>query len=460
VGRGGRAWIVVVGAAAAAGATTIACSALTSFSDLAGGGAISDASGDASSEATAPSDGMSAADAGTPIAADAGMGPFVLAQAGTVAQATGRAQQTHLLWASATKQWILLYVSSASPNVLSMRHSPDLAQWSDGPTFALEYPHAGRASDFDATTVAMGNVDVIHVTVSLETDKGDRAHYHGRATAAATGATIEPLTKISGVTSLQSWSDPDSPATIVAQDGYVYDFTGWTWTDPADGGSGGSNNSYVFRSSAAETGASFNGVTWGQSNIEIVPNGCNARAAVDVGGGDLLALWEAGDVEPDPTNVHSSKLHGTAWSKPVSVFPSGPMDPNDWAMLSAGNGTTTLVHAVKSALDGTLSHARYDGMSWSTGAVIATEPLTPGAGIVLVRESTGVRLLGIGKGGGAIRATSFDGTSWSPWATLVPTNGPRSALAAATSADGSIAAIVWSEADASGNTQIMGMRLH
>jgi hypothetical protein len=386
------------------------------------------------------------------------MGPFVLAKAGTVAQATGRAQQSHLLWASATKQWVLFYVSSATPNVLSVRYSSDFVDWTEGPSFALQYPHAGRASDFSATTVAMGNTDVIHVTVSLETPGGDRTHFHGRATVSSAGANNEPLTQISGVTSLMSWSDPDSPSTIVARDGYVYDFTGWTWTDPSDGGSGGSNNVYVFRSSATETGASFSGVTWTQSNIEIVPNGCNARTALALGGGDLLTLWEMGDVEPDPTNVHWSKLHNGSWSKPGAVFPSTPLDPNDWAVLSASDSATD-VHAVRSALDGTISHARYDGSAWSTGAKIADEPLTSGGGIVLVPGSKGVGLLGIGKGSGAIRATIFDGTAWSAWETMVPTAGPRSAITAATSPDGSVVAIAWSEADSAGDTQIMGMRL-
>ncbi|HEY8076585.1 MAG TPA: hypothetical protein VIF62_20815 [Labilithrix sp.] len=425
-----RAWMFLSGAAVAAAA---ACSlsldgysagdATDAASDAAGGDALADALGD---------------DGGTPSSA-----PVQITTTNAATKGSGLPMQSHLLFAAHAQTWVLFYVDSATPMSLRSKLSTDFSTWTDGAALDLPAQHGGDGRDFAFATAEAGGADVIEIAMSIHFGAADKRHLVARAT--LTGGTIAYGTV--GQQSMTPHSDsnldPDGPAIAIAGDGFVTDFTGW-WTNNPDGG-GGTGNAYAFRSSAPDVGGTF-APTWDGTSIETVDIVCNARGALVLGGSAVLALWEKGDVEPDPTNVRASRSNGTSWSNPVDVFQkSAAQDPGDWAALAVAPND---VHLVRMRLDGSLDHARFDGVKWSAGATVPAAALEVGGGIALAEGASGPLLLALAEGGKEVRGSRWDGAAWSQWSPIVPSGATRSALAA-TNASGK-SAVLWTESSGSG----------
>jgi hypothetical protein len=411
-------------------ATTTAC--LFPSTDGLSGGA-----GDAGDAGDAGADGGSDASTG---------GPVTLASTGNVNEATGNAQQAHVVWAAASKQWWLFYLDGDMSH-LKTRSSSDFVTWTDGASLTLPHPAGTDARNFAVAYASLGGADVVHVSFS-HVDTNGIEHSHTRAV--IQGGTIAFDTPIGMTSDSTSPSGPDGPVPLIASDGSVWDSTGFVQSQPS-----GHFNEDVFLASSPESGAASWAATFAQTTVEVVNQLCNARAMVDVG--KPLALWESGDPEPDPNNVRFA-TYASSWSSPANVFPSdASIDPNDWDVAVVRTGTSVEAHAVRAQISGGYDHV--SGTS-SFGTAAAPPPLarTPGSGLVLLADPANLAAFDLASDG-SVEESRWDGAQWSAWTTLA-TSRSRNRLSGycpdlGTHPEAGGCALVWTE-PASGGYAIVG----
>lgn len=456
-----RSFRVAVVAVAVGGA--FACNALSGANDLdptlqltaAEGGSSSSGSTSSSSGGNS-NDGGTTTDASTdaqPFDAGKVIEPIDLVDVGAADKATGFTGGRHLVWAPAASRWVLFYVSSAAPTILRSKISSDFVTWIDGTPLTMPLPNVdGR--NFAVTRATLGGKDVFHVALSFRVAIDDHRAYVARAV--LTGETFAWNTPTEVTRSIQSQADldPDGPAIAISGDGFVTLFTGYRTNNPDGGGTG---NAYVLRASVADDGVAAFTPTWTNTTIEVVPTITNARAAVPIGTTDLLHVYENGDTQPVPKNLRWSRSTGAAWSSELSVFPSAsPLDIADWSMLRVAD---TDVHVVRRTTAGSLEHRRYDGNAVQAGGAIADEVLETGAGIALVPLGAPSVMLGGVASNESIRATTWNGSAWSAWSSVIPppASATRRWLIAEGAANGP-SAFAWTENRGTSNV-IAGVRI-
>jgi hypothetical protein len=430
-------------------AAAIACNAFTGIGELdpslteADGGNASSSGG--SSSGAIVDDGGGTTDAppadATPFDANQPLAPVDIVDVGTADKSTGLSGQNHLVWAPLAQRWILFYTTSAAPSVLRSKISADFTTWTDGAELAL--PHANvDGRNLAIARAPLGAKDVFHLALSFRVAATDRRAYAARAV--LTGATLAWNTPSEVTRSIVSDTalDPDGPAIGVSADGFVTLFTGYRTNNPD--GSGGTGNQYALRSSVADDGVSAFAPTWTNFTIEIVPTIANARAAVALGQSDLLSVYEYGDFDPIPRNLRWARSNGATWGSELTVFASAtPTDPADWAIHRSSD---TDVHVVRRTTAGAFEHRRYDGNAMQAGGAIADEVLESGAGVTLVTlDSPSMMLVGAASSE-ALRGTTWNGTTWSAWSTVLPpvASGTRRWLSSGGAVVGP-SAIVWTE---------------
>jgi hypothetical protein len=425
------------------GTLAVASCSLTVSLDGLTGGQGGDASGDAPADAPgdapldAPADAAPDAPSTSDGATDGGGGPVLLAHVGGN-YATGLAQQVHLVYATHAKRWWLFVADAASPTVIGSVTSADFASWTPGPSLTLPYGHDGDGRAFSVAYADRGGRDVLHFSISLRPSASDFRHYHARASVAGAALTFVAPAQLDRVPANDDTLVPDGPATAVTSSGIVVDTSGYSMKDDAGTGYG---NEYAWRSTTSDDGTAG----WSAAWVTLVPMASDA----------VLAVWEKGDVEPNPTDLHFARLVGSSWTTPDGVFSrADPLDKNDWSVWRVSD---TEIHAVRRGLAGAFEHRIFDGTSWQNGAAIAQDPGAAGTGLVLVATGAGVLLAQIGGGAASpVRATTFARGAWSGWTSLVATTKRRTSLTRA-SVSGP-AALVWTEATQAG-ADVVGLPL-
>ncbi len=414
------------------GVASSACSLLFRFDGYAGDASVA-----------SPAD---AADGPRDGAVDAGCGPLALV--GTVATETGLSTQTHVAYANHAKRWWLFYITDADPSLLRTRSSLDFCTWSEGAALTLPYVHGGEGRNFSVAYADLGSADVFHISVSHSVDLAHRYHTHARAVASGSSIAFDTPTLVGSPYLKNSVypGDPDGPVTVVGSDGFVTDLTGWVAEKP-DGGVADEN---VFRSAGPDDGASFNEAFGPCLVLQNVPSIVNARAAVPLLGGGLLAFFEDGKVEPDPPNVDRATFDGVSWSMPVSVFPvDATQGFEDWTVLRVSN---TEVHVVRrGVLSGAYDYQRFDGSSWSAGSPIPAETGTVDSGILALGSGASLTLYAIAEDGTTIRTNAWDGAQWGSWTTFLGAGPPRRYLSGYSASSLTSSALVWTETGAQGH---------
>ncbi len=364
--------------------------------------------------------GGASADGGVDAASDAPSGPTVIANAEQVAGPSGNAQQTHVVWANVSKRWWLFYFDNDTTR-MKTRTSPDFVNWQDGASLTLAHTNGGEGRNLSVAYAELGGNDVVHISISH--DPGGTPIVHSHTRAVITGAAIA-FGAPSDVCSIDSPAGtPDGNATYVAPDGTVWDSTGFVAS--ANTNNMGYQNEDVFRASSKDDGTNWTNA-FAQTTVEIVKTASNARAFFNAGG--LGALWEAGDQDPDPTNIHFAVLQSDGtWSNADSLFDdSAPQDPNDWgtANLSTPNGGE--VHVVRALLAGGYEHAFGSTTTGQNGAAPATQSRTAGTGVVVLADPS--HLAAFDVSAGALVESRWNGASWSAWITIAPASTPRTFL--------------------------------
>jgi hypothetical protein len=408
--------------------------------DGSGGG-----SGDASADARAATD---AQDAGGCV-----NGVAVLANSGAVANPTGLAMQTHVVYAENTLAWWLFYIDSAHPNLLKTRWSSDFCTWNDGAALMLPYAHGSEGRNYSVSYSSLAGHDVIHVSFSHYVSTTERYHTHTRAEISGSTISFDAPVLISSILTSTSYPiDPDGPVTAVGSDGIVTDLSAWI-----DEGSGHIDDALAWRSVNPDTGSMWTNAWNAYQLLTYVPNVVNARAIASLPGGGVLALWEDGSAEPDPDNVQWAVWSGSAWGSVANVFPdSTTQGVNDWSVLPLASGDT---HAVRRTLSSGFEHERFNGTTWSSGGTIPEDPGQLDTGVFLASTSaTSIALYAIGEGTSVIRTLAWTGGAWADgWTNAVSANGTPSFLGGYASPTARKAAIIWTEASSGGTYQVVGM---
>jgi hypothetical protein len=379
--------------------------------------------------------------------------PVLVVSAGMVTAPTGNAQQVHAFWAANAKAWVLVYLADSDPMALHTASSPDFATWT---TSTITQPVHGSIADGRDFSLAAKNIagtDVVHLVVS-EKNGAQRQHEHARGHVDPKSADlgIDGYVQFTFTTLAQPALDPDGPSTAVTVDDHVVELSSWY-----DDGDGGAGDSFGWVSTDPDPGSGAWPMGFDQgTELQMVHLFVNSRAAVALGSGDVLALWDKGDQEPTPTNVFFSRFQGGMWTPFDAVFDDSEgadMDHDDWGVARRQDDD---VHAVRRTRSGEFEHRRYNGMAWTTGEPIPNIKdsgkdvgAIDGGGLVVTTDGTTVTLFAIAaSGGNPIEATTWKG-SWGDWRVVVGPGGNRSYLSAAQGPSGRTG-LLWTEGTPNG----------
>jgi hypothetical protein len=374
---------------------------------------------------------------------------FPLATVGNVASETGFAQQQHIVYATHSARWWLFYVDDADASVLKTRWSEDFATWTAGNSLTLAEASGYEGRNFSVSYADLGGKDVVHIAFSHHAT-GDANAYHARATIDAAVITFSAPTLVATSAFIFSDAEPDGPVTTTASDGTAYLATGWINEKPFKGFDTVANMD-VFASTSPDDGTSSGPLTsyvlhsW-------VPLFVHNRALVPVGAGQMLAVWSAADTSPDPSDL-SWSISTAGWSTNASLFGAAtPTSMNDWSVCAE---TPTRAHAVRRKVNGgandAYEHFRFDTAQsrWSAGATIPSDLGVYGTGIVLLTSGSKLLLFALGADGATrVRATAWNGSTWSPWFTVVSAAAKRAFLSGSGCGSKTHAAITWTEGNA------------
>ena len=410
-----------------------------------------DARADAVIDASADDRSVPPVDAGLGDTASDG-GPVTLAAVGSTSAPSGAAQQGHLAWTDGAQQWWLFYVDSSKPEVLQSVVSNDFVTWS--PATNLTLP--GAATDGRNVAVwagGAGGQDVLHLSVSVVVSSTDRRHLHVRARPAGNNLTFDPIVVVGTTRPNLPGLDPDGPATALGNDDTVFETSGW-FEDPDSGATG---NECGWSSTSPDPGGAFTAAFGAVSTPGQVPGYVNARHLVPLPGASILAVWESGDVDPDPTNVSATLGVAGSWSPESRVFAPSSQDPNDWG--ACGNGAT--VSAVRHTSAGSWEHRVWGGslddggVAFASGGAMSALGTPAAAGSVVLCDGTRVHVFAIAPGAGSpIRTTVWDGMAWSAWSDAVAGGKTRTWLTGTITPAGRVA-LAWTES-AGGSSRIVG----
>jgi hypothetical protein len=449
--------VCAIGVLAATGAVPIACSL-----PLSGLGPVADAGAAAPDGSTSSDDGSVPAESGAdtlaPDGGDApgadssdGNGPLpgAITSVGSVANATGFATQTHVVYATHAALWWLFWIDSTQGQTLQTSYSPDFVQWTQGASLPLALSHDGQGGNFSVAYADIGGTDVVHLTIGAHGTQGpnDQHHLHVRASINGSTVTFGGIDDMSDINDPLT-SDPDGPATFVDSHGNVWDASGWASFQ-------GTGNEVAWPSVSADQGSSWPSGFGAQQGIFVAQGTTHARSFAVAGGGAgaLVALWDFADHTP-PTNVGWAQYTGGTWTVPGAVFPLGStQDPNDW---DVGTLTDGHMHVVRRTLSGSFDHIRYDGTQWTTLAAPPVDPLgtITGSGVVIL--VSGVRLAVItvaADPANSVRQIVWNQTAWGEWTTIEGSTASRGYVSGWSGAKND--AVVWTEGSG-GNHTIAG----
>lgn len=398
-----------------------------------------------------------APDTSTPIpdaATDSALPPpstVVLALGGAVVAPTGNAQQTHLVYAVHSARWWLFTIDDDTTS-LRTYSSADFVTWTANTPLVLLHTHANEGANFSVAYADIGGADVVHIGFSHRKADDDLRHLHTRAVISGVAIAYGAQDEIEKV------GDPlllgaDGCSTVITQDGHVMDLTGWA---PYGGLPNSTGNACSYSGLNVELGTGWTPGFGTRKDIVAETRIINARIGLDMGGAEVVSLWEGAEVEPNPTSVQWARWNGTTWSTAGAVFAAAaPTAANDWSATRLSSGE---VHAVRRTIAGAYQHRKLVGTTWSNGQTIPAMPGIANAGVVLLSLGPRMLLATIGADVNAsVNVTTWNGTAWAAWSTVEGSLATRGALAGHASAAGG-GSLIWSE-QAVGATKVMGRRV-
>lgn len=371
----------------------------------------------------------------------------VVAQVGDVIAPTGQAQQTKLIYAEGGQLWWLFYFDAAAPTQLKTRYSDDFETWQNGASFELATPDTGDGRNLSVAYANIAGFDVVHIVLSLRLASDHRRVHHVRAAISGQSIVFGELVGRSEVIALSPSLDPDGPVTAIGTDHHVADVTSWLARANVTG------DSYVIRSSFADTGASWDAQWEPDTQLEIVPFAINAHGVASMADGQFLALWEDAVAEGRPSNVRWSVGGPGPWSAPPAPVFASPYQQsvNDWAVVAR---TPSDVHAVRRIASGdTYEHRRFDGLGWKEGQPIGLLPGRAGHGLFLASDGEDLVLATLAdEEQQSVNVARWRAGAWGPWSAVIAAPAERTYLSGWSRVVDQRVALIWTEQDPGGLT--------
>ena len=371
------------------------------------------------------------------------MGANVIVSAGTVPDAPGRGQGSHLFYAVNTGYWWCFYYTSTSATTLYAKYSADLVTWNTptNNTVTLTRTNNSLGVQLGVTYANISSTDVVHI--GYISSGGTSYQQHIRAT--LSGTTITWGTDTQTNSQASAIGTGLSVATAVASNGYVFDSYS---VDASDGG-----DFNAVRSSNADTGSSW---TTGFATHKLLFSSTNTVESFFLAplssGGQVITLGDNGSTTGTPNQVEYSVYTGSAWSPSTAtaVFATTTgINANDWGACSR---TDTDVHAVRrNDSTSTFTHRRWNGTSWSAGSTIANNTCKGSAGLAMCSDGTSVWLFIIdSNAANTVRYNTWTSAGgWAGWTALESTTQTRNYITAVYSATTSTIAVAWAQTNGS-----------
>jgi hypothetical protein len=371
------------------------------------------------------------------------------ATVGTIAGTTGLGSARQAVWAPVSQLW-WAFQFTGTTTLASWYSSDDGANWNAGATFTMPAVHSSEGRDLMVTCEPINNIDTIWFTF-VTTPTTVYAQYALRATISGTTITYHSAaTKISQSNISTALTVPrySSGGIAIGTDNKIHVVNGaldpnqditWIGTTTADPG----------------TAEQATGPTWGLQTV--VDNGqtnvVKSGMTFAMPSGDLFHIGDDGSADATFTSLESYKLpSGGSWSSVGSATGTiSAIGKNNWGAVKR---TDSDIHLVYRSSTGTLTHRRYDGISWSAGQTIPSQNNGDGAGVAMCSDGVSVWLAIIDTDGANtvryIQWASNDytghGDAWKTWQVLEGSSATRTFLGLAQDTDGNFRLLAyWTE---------------
>jgi hypothetical protein len=362
----------------------------------------------------------------------------VVASAGTIADPTGNAWQSHLIYDSVGSRWWLFYIESGATTSLKSAYSSDLVTWNSGATHTT--PEAVQLSGRNIAVATKTISGTIVLWVTYGTTRASRTLYRVRGT--ISGTTLTWGTQAEVDVGYDAANEPCGPGICFSSDDKVYIANGPT----------AAGNAGMTRSTDADTGSAGPSAWTSAETVYTVPTGyCSAECPVPLASGAVLLMTEDASAA-DQTSYKQTKwsLFTGTWSAKADVQASAlgaAIDPNNWGAVKVSN---TDVHCVQRTDTNSYLHRRFDGTSWADGHAIPDQDSKVDSGIFLVTDGTNVWLVIIDSdAANTVRYCKWSGSSWGSWTALETSTKTRTYISGYPQVVSNTIGVLWSEVNGS-----------
>jgi hypothetical protein len=380
--------------------------------------------------------------------------PALIALTSGVTAPTGRAQQTHVVYAGC-RFW-LYYPDENAPDHLRVRSSTDFATWVAEPSVSLGFEHGYDGRNLTVAAYRGPGGDSVHLTIGeRDVSSGTLKRWHARASASGTAPDFSGLFLV-----VHEAVDPDpalaidGPALAILETGLPVSASGWY-----DHMGLGVGNSLLWQAMHAETGSAWTpGWEW-PALLDAQGHVVNSRQIINLGLDTMIVLWEEA-LDASPENLrHQTVDIGLPASSPNNVFPAAyAFDPNDWGAVALKGGA----HVVRRHFSGQFEHSVLEPLSlpqqWPSPPTDSGYAPDASAGVVVASDGVGLVLVtvAIQAGNDIVRIARWTPGgamgSWSGWANLSTSINPAKHDVSASPPVGGLVPVIWMEDGPSGRS--------
>ena len=381
----------------------------------------------------------------------------IVANVGTsMATATGRPGQGHLVYASQTGlgNWWLFYLSSTAS--LSAVTSSDFSSWagpSSGSPMSLAQGHnsEGRNFAFSYQYNATYTEQIVHM-VSTYLISGNTYTYHSRFTLGSTWTQTNSEASTGTNYTQGDYTFESGCVTTLDSSFYPVDVSPyWAISKHVNG------EQEIAIASNSDTGTTWTSGFGTPAGIGSLGSYITSNAIFSLGSRNLIVISDNGVVPPSGgsfSNLQWATWNGSSLSSASNVFGSAltTTDANAWGAVAR---TTSDIHVVAlSDNSSNYTHYRFNGTSWSAGNTIPSLAYGTNSGIFLATDGTSVWAFAIDTSH-TVQFTQWNGSAWSAWSDAAINSSAATYLSGCQQVQSGSIGLVWTLADGS-NYDIAG----
>lgn len=379
---------------------------------------------------------------------DVGAVQSMAAQSGLIVEsvgmpaATGRASQSHLVYAANQGVWWLFYFSGNQ--ALSAIYSSDFMTWTTpgGSPFTLLNTHNGEGRNLSILYKNIASTDVVHVLAFGGTQRFNASRFTLGATWTNTNAEAL-ISTYAGSISFGFISQGISSANLP-----------WCEGNALGGTTGAGGQSALNTDAGTSWTAGYNAASsvWFSGGA-----GPSSGAVFSLGSTNMLALTDNWGTTNGFTNLVYSLNSGTNWASTGNTVLASAVigaDANAWGAIDR---TSSDIHVVAlSNNSNTYVHRRFNGTAWANGDSVPNLAYGTNSGIYLGTDGTSVWAFVFDTSKQLQFSQWVAGTGWSAWSVLRAARVSTPAYLTGTYNGSGAFGLVWTEATGGGIYNIAG----